>query len=332
MNALALSGVLTSDIILNWLPSLTPLSQAAGLPHTLTHGVDVAAAPVEPLAHDLQAVHLGPLVRRHCVEAEESEADVLYQEGQSHCHHPYPGLGVDLYGGPTAPGRGDHDEDRAGRHHPVDGGEALGQGELAAVSLHLVRLLADPAGEIVRVLLALLHQPPPQTVVVDWADVSLAAAGLDQCAAQAGVCVVADPALHLVWPGGGGVPRADLLLPGPAISRPPTVASLDNLLWVQNPELLRPDAVPEDAGEPQRHSYFHHTEYDDVGVLGGQIHLRLPELGQSLAEEEADSDHHHEGLAEKAQPGLVELGVVYMMDHVVWLLTGHLLPAVADAA
>ena len=40
--------------------------------------------PMEALIHDLEAVHLGPLVGGDRVEAEESEADVLDEERQAH--------------------------------------------------------------------------------------------------------------------------------------------------------------------------------------------------------------------------------------------------------
>ena len=110
--------------------------------HSLTHSVHISSSSVQTLVHDLQTIHLGSLVGGDCVETEESEADVLDQQRQAHRHHAYPGLGVDLYGGPAASCRGHHDQHRGGRHHPVDRSEALGQGELTAVSLHLVRLLS----------------------------------------------------------------------------------------------------------------------------------------------------------------------------------------------
>merc|ERR1719429_650395 len=71
--------------------------------HSLTHCVHISSSSVQTLVHDLQTIHLGSLVGGDCVETEESEADVLDQQRQAHRHHPYPGLGVDLYGGPAAP-------------------------------------------------------------------------------------------------------------------------------------------------------------------------------------------------------------------------------------
>ena len=78
--------------------------------------------------------------------------------------------------------------------------------------------------------------------------------------------------------------------------------------------MLGSDTVPEDTGEPERHTNLHHPEDDHVRVLRGEINLGLPELAQCLTEEEPHRDHHHHGLGEEAQPGLVELGLVETVE------------------
>ena len=63
---------------------------------------------------------------------------------------------------------------------------------------------------------------------------------------------------HVPWPG----------LPPPAVEGR---HALQDLLGVEAPELLGPDAVPEDAGEPQRHADLHGAEDYVVSVARGQV-------------------------------------------------------------
>ena len=46
---------------------------------------------------------------------------------------------------------------------------------------------------------------------------------------------------------------------------------VQDLLGVEDPELLWANAVPEDAGEPQRHADLHSAEDDVVGVATRKI-------------------------------------------------------------
>ena len=140
-------------------------------------------------------------------------------------------------------------------------------------------------------------------------------------------------------------------IPGPPGPPPPAAAverrhALEDLLWVEAPELLGADAVPEDAGEPQRHADLHSPEDYVVGVAGRQVDpekmgrkngfrrwsnrilyrkgiyfiyqyevfldsLGLPELLERLREHESDCDHHHDGLGEEADAALVQLTSVH---------------------
>ena len=47
--------------------------------------------------------------------------------------------------------------------------------------------------------------------------------------------------------------------------------SLENFLRVQAPQLLGPDAVPQDAGEPQGDADLNGAEHDVVRVTTGQV-------------------------------------------------------------
>ena len=47
---------------------------------------------------------------------------------------------------------------------------------------------------------------------------------------------------------------------------PPPV---EDLLWVEAPQLLWPDAVPQDAGEPEGHPNLDRSKDDVVSVSGG---------------------------------------------------------------
>ena len=70
------------------------------------------------------------------------------------------------------------------------------------------------------------------------------------------------------------------IIPGPRRPLPPAVErrhALKDLLWVEAPELLGADAVPEDAGEPQRHADLHRPEDYVVGVARRQVN---PENGR----------------------------------------------------
>jgi len=247
---------------------------------------------------DLETVDLGTLEHGDRGETEEAEADVLDEESQANCKHPHPRLRVHLDGGAASSHRQDHYEDECARAHPVLRRQALAQRELAS-SLHLVGFVADRTDEILG-LVRDLDEPSDQAVVVDRADVSLAAARLDEFPGVRPLSVVADPALtafaRSLRTGAGGVARGAPAALGGLLRGVRLGERGQDLLRVEEPELLWSDAVPEDAGEPESHSDLNNSENHHAGVARCQIHLFLPELGDGFAEQEANGDHHHDGL------------------------------------
>lgn len=162
--------------------------------HVPADCVQLIPPTIEAFIHDLQAIHLGSLVRGDCIESQESETDILHKQGKTHGQHPYPGIGVDLDSRPAATcSRHHHGDDPSGAD-PVLGGEPLGQGELAA-PLHLVELVAHFAFQTFWIICT-FHEPSSQAVVVDDPNISLAPTGLDHAPSICSVVVVTDPTLQ----------------------------------------------------------------------------------------------------------------------------------------
>ena len=162
--------------------------------HVAAHCAQLVPAPVETFVHNLQAIHLGSLVRGDCVQSQKSETDILHEQGKTNGEHPYPGVGVELDSRPAAPSSCHHHSDDTSGAYPVLRGEALGQGELAP-SLHLVELVAHFAFQTFWIICT-FYEPSSQTVVMDDPNISLTPTRLDHAASICSIVVVTDPTLQ----------------------------------------------------------------------------------------------------------------------------------------
>jgi len=162
--------------------------------HVATDRAQLVPTPVETFVHNLQAIHLGSLVRGDCVKSQKSETDILHEQGKTNGEHPYPGVGVDLDSRPAAPSSRHHHSDDTSGAYPVLGGEALGQGELAP-PLHLVELVANFAFQTFWIICT-FYEPPSQTVVMDNPNISLTPTWLDHAASICPVVIITYPTLQ----------------------------------------------------------------------------------------------------------------------------------------
>lgn len=167
---------------------------------------------------------------------------------------------------------------------------------LLAGSSNLVWCWTDSALEICRFFFFVaLNKPPPQTLVMDWADVAWTPAGLNERLFF--VLVVAHPTdqQRLVFIGSFGG-RSD----GLDLAR-------EKFSWVEDPQLLGRERVPQTRQEPNGHADLRHAEANVVVVPRVHRHLLLPEIPERLARQKSDNHNQHHRLTQQPDSRLVDL-------------------------
>lgn len=298
-----------------WSPSAPVYLDVLGYAVEPRHINEVPRYPQVVVRNDVDRAHFGTLIGRHRVLAEKLHAHVADDDGEARCQNANEWIDVEGDDDPREDAGDAHETYENDRLRPVmnvktffpvqskkakqwlrNGLVSKILSVLLAGSSNLVWGWTDSALQICRFFFFVaLNQPPSETLVMDRADVAGTPAGLDERLFF--VLVVAHPTnqqcLVLIGSFGGRSDGLDL--------------ACEKFSWVEDPQLLGRERVPQTRQEPNGHADLRHAEANVVVVPRVHRHLLLPEISKRLARKESDNHNQHHRLTQQPDSRLVDL-------------------------